>query len=93
MSNPTQSSSGRGGLLVRGSLLRVSLLFANVAVAFYLMPFIIHSIGDRWYGMWTLVGTFMGYYGFLDLGLSIATQRFLAGALGRDDSESVNQVF
>lgn len=93
MSKPAQRGAGHGGLLVRGSLLRASLLFANVAVAFYLMPFIIHSIGDRWYGMWTLVGTFMGYYGFLDLGLSIATQRYLATALGRDDNEGVNQVF
>lgn len=85
--------AGDAGLLLRGSALRVTLLIVNVAVAFYLMPFIIYSVGDRWYGMWTLVGTFMGYYGFLDLGLSIATQRFLAGALGRSDAKEVNQLF
>lgn len=93
MSKPGASTVGSGGLLVRGSALRVASLFANVVVAFYLMPYIIYSVGDRWYGMWTLVGTFMGYYGFLDLGLSIATQRFLAGALGRADDEEVNRLF
>jgi O-antigen/teichoic acid export membrane protein len=68
------------------------LLIANVLVAFYMMPFVIHAIGDRWYGMWTLVATFMGYYGYLDFGLSMATQRFIAGAIGRRDHDEVNRL-
>jgi len=39
--------------------------------------FIIHSIGDRWYGLWVIVGTLMGYYGLLDFGLASASQRFI----------------
>ena len=72
--------------------MRASLLIANVGVAFYMMPFVIHAIGDRWYGMWTLVATFMGYYGYLDFGLSVATQRFVAGAIGRRDHDEVNRL-
>ncbi|HEX9625679.1 MAG TPA: hypothetical protein VGA00_01945, partial [Acidiferrobacterales bacterium] len=81
------------GLVLRGSVLRTALLFANIAVALYMMPFVIHAVGDRWYGMWTLVGTFMGYYGFMDFGLSIATQRFIAGAIGRQDDQEINRLF
>ena len=77
-------------LVLRGSALRVILLFANLGVAFYLMPFVIHALGDRWYGMWTLVGTLMGYYGYLDFGLSVATQRFIAHAIGRKDAQRIN---
>ena len=40
-------------------MLRAVTLFVNVAVAFYMMPFIIHAIGDRWHGMWTLAATFI----------------------------------
>ena len=71
------------GLVLRGSVLRAAMLFANVAVALYMMPFLVHALGDRWYGMWTLVATFMGYYGYLDFGLSVSVQRFIAGAIGR----------
>ncbi len=80
------------GLLLRGSAMRAFLLIANVFVAFYMMPFVIHAVGDRWYGMWTLVATFMGYYGYLDFGLSMATQRFIAGAIGRRDHDEVNRL-
>ncbi|HEX9627614.1 MAG TPA: oligosaccharide flippase family protein, partial [Acidiferrobacterales bacterium] len=81
------------GLVLRGSVLRTALLFANIAVALYMMPFVIHAIGDRWYGMWTLIGTFMGYYGYLDFGLSVAVQRFIAGAIGRRDDQEINRLF
>ena len=57
------------------------------------MPIIIHSLGDRMYGLWVLVGAFMGYYGFLDLGLFSATSRFISRALGRGDEIEMNEVF
>ncbi len=57
------------------------------------MPFVIHSIGERLYGMWALIGTFMGYYGYMDFGLSIATQRFMAGAIGHNDTDELNRLF
>jgi O-antigen/teichoic acid export membrane protein len=84
--------STQKGLLLRGSAMRTLLLIANVLVAFYMMPFVIHAVGDRWYGMWTLVATFMGYYGYLDFGLSVATQRFIAAAIGRRDHDEVNRL-
>src|SRR3990172_1698655 len=80
------------GLLLRGSILRALLLVINIAVALYMMPFLVHALGDRWYGMWTLVGTFMGYYGYLDFGLSVAVQRFIAGAIGRKDGAETNRL-
>jgi O-antigen/teichoic acid export membrane protein len=56
------------------------------------MPFIVHSVGDRWYGMWTLVGSFMGYYFVLDLGLTQATQRFIALAQAKKDQHELNTI-
>jgi O-antigen/teichoic acid export membrane protein len=80
------------GLVLRGSVLRAVLLFANIAAGFYLMPFVIHAIGDRWYGMWVLVATIMGYYGYFDFGLSIAAQRFIASAIGRKNADELNRL-
>jgi O-antigen/teichoic acid export membrane protein len=77
-------------LILKGSFLRLFALVLNMAIAFYLMPFIIHSIGDRWYGLWAIVGAIMGYYGLLDFGLSTATQRYIAKSLSTNDYVGVN---
>lgn len=44
------------------------------------------------YGFWILVGTFIGYYGLLDLGLSSAISRHIAGAIGAGDTDESNRV-
>ncbi len=78
--------------LLSGASLRVLLLGANIGVSFYLMPFLIHALGDYWYGFWTLVGTFMGYYGLFDFGLSSAVTRFISRAYGKGDLKDMNIV-
>lgn len=78
--------------LASGSMLRVFNLFANVIVSFLLTPFVVHSLGDRMYGFWTLIGTFIGYYGLLDFGLSTAVTRYVAGAIGAQDEKECNRV-
>lgn len=77
-------------LIITGSFLRLFTLVINIAIAFFLMPFIIHNIGDRWYGLWVIVGSVMGYYGLLDFGLSTATQRYVAKSLAEGDDVGVN---
>jgi sulfotransferase family protein len=56
-------------LIASGSALQVVRFGAGVAVAFFLTPFVIHSLGDRMYGFWALAAVFIGYYGVMDLGL------------------------
>lgn len=81
-----------GQKLIKGSMLRSANFFLQVAVAFVMVPFIIHSIGDRLYGFWSLVCIFTGYYGLLDLGLSSATERYVSRAVGRNDIQEVNNI-
>jgi O-antigen/teichoic acid export membrane protein len=82
----------QGSLIARSSIARTAYLFASILVAFYMMPFIIGAIGQRFYGMWTLVATIIGYYGYLDFGLSKAAQQFMAKAIGRQDDDEVNRI-
>lgn len=81
------------GILIRGSFFRVLDPILNVVVAFFMIPYVINAIGDRWYGLWVLVGTMVGYYGFLELGISTANERFIARALGKEDVAEQTQVF
>jgi len=66
---------------------------STAVVSFLIMPFIVHTLGDRMYGIWTLVATFIGYYGVLELGLSRAITRYSSAALGALDHEECNRVF
>ena len=78
--------------LLKGSLTRMVNVFLQVVVTFIMTPIIIHALGDRMYGFWILVGTFMGYYGLLDLGLSSAVARYISRAVGQHDAEEANRV-
>src|SRR5438105_2071772 len=78
--------------LTRASAFRVLSFFVTTAVSLLMMPFIVHTRGDRMYGFWALVATLLGYYGLLDFGLTPAVSQHIAVALGRDDRKSCNAV-
>ncbi|MGM0383252.1 MAG: oligosaccharide flippase family protein [Thermodesulfobacteriota bacterium] len=76
-----------------GSFFRIISLLANIVVALFMMPFVVGNLGDEVYGLWVLVGTFLGYYGLFDLGLTTAVNRHIAHALGERDEKQANVVF
>ncbi len=78
--------------VTRGSILRVSYFFFEVVVGLFLMPFIIHSLGDRMYGLWMVIFSFLGFFWILDLGLSSAIERYVSRALGTEDFEEANAI-
>lgn len=78
--------------LIGGSLLNIVGLVLSVIISFFMMPFMISSLGDRWYGVWTLVAEFLWYYGLLDFGLSSAVGRFLSQSVGRNDEEEIRHI-
>jgi O-antigen/teichoic acid export membrane protein len=81
-----------GALLVRGSILRVLVLAAGMAVGLFLMPFLIHGLGDRWYGIWTLVASITAYYTLLDFGITRAATRYLAQAVSLEEVTGARSV-
>ena len=81
------------GKLVSGSVTRATNCVAASLVSLLVTPFVVHTLGDRQYGIWTLVATLVGYYGVLDLGLSPAISRYLARSLGAANSEECNRIF
>lgn len=82
------STTGRA--LIRGGAVRVIAQITVMLVGLILLPFILESLGDRLYGAWIIIGTVIGYYGLLDLGLSSAVGRFVSRALGRSDDQEAN---
>lgn len=57
-----------------------------------MMPFLIRSLGDHWYGLWILVASTLGFYGVFDMGLASATQRYISHALGSGTEQRLNSI-
>ena len=83
---------GAGVLMVRAAFLRNAAFIISAGLSFLLVPLIIGALGDRWYGVWVVVGTFMGYYGLLDFGIASATQRFLALEYAKDQQQDAQEI-
>jgi O-antigen/teichoic acid export membrane protein len=82
-----------GWALFSGSLLRVANLVAAGFAALFLMPLIVHHVGDRLYGFWSLAAGLIGYYGLLDFGLSSAVSQYICIAIGHKDPAECSRVF
>ena len=84
--------SSKARTLTKGSILRITEFFAVAIVTLMMTPFVLRSLGDSMYGLWIFIGSFLGYYGLMDLGLSSAVQRFLSRAIGTSDTQESNKI-
>jgi len=60
--------------------------------AFFMMPFLVKSLGDHWYGIWVVVAGVVATSYLLDLGLTSAVMRFMAKSLGENDARGANEI-
>src|ERR1700683_3512919 len=64
-------------------------LLVQVAVGFFLSPFILHKLGDNAFSLWVLVFSLTGYYGVLDLGIRSSIVRYVARFAATRDEENL----
>jgi len=50
----------------------------NIAVGFFLSPFILHHLGDDAFGLWVLTFSLTGYYGIFDFGIRSSLIRYVS---------------
>ncbi len=84
--------SGTATRLTMGAIARGISGVLGAAVGFLMMPFLVSHLGDRWYGIWTAVGSLVGSYFPLDFGLSAAVTRFVTEAIAREQWERASAV-
>ena len=53
-------------------------LGVNIAVGFFLSPFILHHLGDEAFGLWVLIFSLTGYYGIFDFGIRSSLVRYVS---------------
>jgi O-antigen/teichoic acid export membrane protein len=76
----------RNQLIVRNTVLNFFGLVVPLAVGFVSIPFVIRALGNERFGILALVWVVFGYFGLFDLGLGRTTTRYIADALGRNES-------
>lgn len=65
---------------------------ANMAVGFFLSPFIVHRLGNVAYGVWVLAISTINYLALLDLGMRSSILRFVSKAHTRGDHEAASDA-
>lgn len=84
--------SSKARNLFHGSILGICNFFVNAIAGILLMPFIVHHLGNRMYGLWIIVGSILGFYGIFDFGLVFTVQRYISRAIGKENYEEANKV-
>jgi len=64
----------------------------HTAIAFFLTPFVLASLGEVRYGVWALVIGLTGYYGILDLGFRQGMTQYMTRYLAARDFEQLNRT-
>ncbi len=78
--------------LIGSSLVGTLAIAVNIVASLFLLPFLIARLGDHWYGAWVLIGSVLGYFTVLDIGLFSAAERYVALHFARRDWDAVNSV-
>ncbi len=64
----------------------------NAIVSFFIAPFIVHSLGNTGYGIWTLSASIVGYLGILDFGIRPAIVKYVSHYHTLKDPDNLNAV-
>jgi O-antigen/teichoic acid export membrane protein len=68
------------------------LLIISILSAYLLLPFNLHALGAEQYGVWLVITSLTGYLTLLQLGVPMASVRFLTQAIERGDNHQTNVV-
>lgn len=74
--------------IAKGAVISYISIFLNIVISLVYTPWMIHQIGVSDYGLYSLVGTFLGYF-MLDFGLAGTITRFVAKYRAEGDEKKV----
>ncbi len=64
----------------------------GAVIAFFLSPFVVHSLGKELYGIWAIVFSVITYMNFLDMGMKQALARYISHHYATEDYTNLNKV-
>jgi O-antigen/teichoic acid export membrane protein len=67
-------------------------IFVQIGIAFLLSPFLVHTLGDIKYGLWTIIAALSGYLSLLDMGISAAVTKFTSSYNKSGNYKALNET-
>ena len=64
----------------------------QVLLAIFITPFMVHRLGNTGYGIWILVGSFIGYFGLMDLGVRTSIVKYCAQYDAGKEEKKFNEI-
>lgn len=68
-------------------------LVVSVAIAFFVTPIVVHTLGTELYGVWILIASLTGYFSVLDFGVNTALVRFISSSEAQNDLGQAQKVY
>lgn len=78
--------------LVKNILANWGAHIVTMLVGFFLVPYMLSTIGEAGYGAWVFLNSIVGYSGLMYLGFGATTCRFVAHYRAREEWERLNQT-
>jgi O-antigen/teichoic acid export membrane protein len=79
-------------VLAYNTTISVVAMVVEGALAFYVIRFLLASLGDTAYGVWTTVAGAFAYAGLLQIGLSSSVNWLVPGCLARNDQGGLDSI-
>ena len=67
-------------------------LFVNIVISFFLAPFVVHSLGNTYYGIWVIMMQFTGYLYLLDFGIRESVIRYVSKFSATKDFDDLDEI-
>ncbi|HHT9125286.1 MAG TPA: flippase [Candidatus Brocadiia bacterium] len=81
-----------GSLLAKNTALNFFAQIVPLIVALVTIPYVIHGLGTERFGILSLIWVVIGYFSILNMGLGQATTKFVAEALGKEETERIPAI-
>ncbi len=79
-------------LLLKNIFSNWALMVSGAVIAFFMSPFLVHTLGKEQYGVWALVFSIIAYMNFFDVGMKQSLARFLSKHYATKDYDGLNKV-
>ncbi|MEE9320255.1 MAG: oligosaccharide flippase family protein [Granulosicoccus sp.] len=67
-------------------------MIGTIVIAFLISPYLVHTLGDTKYGIWSILAALTGYMALMDLGVSSAIAKYVSEYQATRDYQALNRV-
>ena len=64
----------------------------SIVIAFFLSPYLVRTLGDTGYGVWSIIASLTAYMSLLDLGVTSAVAKYVSEYRAKKENKSANEI-